>query len=319
MGTTDPPLHSQSRAIAHGIPPQGTHHSSQTVDPEFLGTIGFFSQLDSDERVVLAASLVERRVAAGETLFRAGDPGDSMFVVYGGQVELFVTDRAGQKIVLHVAERGDFFGELSLLDGGTRTATACVVEAGTVYVLDREDLQQLFRKRPDSALGLLAAMSRMTRKANALLQTRVSRNVNEEVAIDRGNFILRSADWVANFSGSITFLVLHVIYFAAWIAVNSFGLAFDPFPYNLLTMTVSLEAILLSTLLLFSSNRSSARDRIRSDIEYEVNLKAELEIAHLHDKTDALHQEISDRLSRLERASGVAQRADASRSESASK
>lgn len=273
-----------------------------TIDPRFLAGISLFSQLDDDERNVLATALIERTVTAGELLFRAGDAGDSMFVVYGGRVELFVTDRAGQKIVLHVAERGDFFGELSLLDGGTRTATACVIDAGTLYVLDREDLQQLFRKRPDAALGLLAAMSRMTRKANALLQTRVSRNVNEQVEIDRGNIVLRTADWIANFSGSITFLVLHVLYFAAWIALNSLAPAFDPFPYNLLTMMVSLEAILLSTLLLFSSNRSAARDRIRSDIEYEVNLKAELEIAHLHDKTDALHQEINDRLSRLEKS-----------------
>lgn len=291
------------------LPETGTHATpGGTIEPEFLATIGFFSQLDDDERIVLAASLVERSVAAGDVLFRAGDAGDSMFVVRSGRVELFVTDRAGQKIVLHIAERGDFFGELSLLDGGTRTATACVVEGGTLYVLDREDLQQLFRKRPDSALGLLAAMSAMTRKANALLQTRVSRNVNEQVEIDRGNFILRTADWVANFSGSITFLVLHVVYFSAWIAVNSLGLAFDPFPYNLLTMMVSLEAILLSTLLLFSSNRSTARDRIRSDIEYEVNLKAELEIAHLLDKTDALHQEMSERLSRLERTNGLSGR-----------
>lgn len=277
----------------------------RAIDPSFLAAISLFSQLDDDERNVLATALIERSVIAGELLFRAGDPGDSMFVVYGGRVELFVTDRAGQKIVLHVAERGDFFGELSLLDGGTRTATACVIEDGTLYILDREDLQQLFRKRPDSALGLLAAMSRMTRKANALLQTRVSRNVNEQVEIDRGNIVLRTADWIANFSGSITFLVLHVLYFLAWIALNSLGPGFDPFPYNLLTMMVSLEAILLSTLLLFSSNRSAARDRIRSDIEYEVNLKAELEIAHLHDKTDALHQEINDRLSRLETSIGA--------------
>lgn len=272
------------------------------VDPEFLANVALFSLLELEERSALAAALVERAVLPGEMLFRSGDPGDSMFVVHSGRVELFVTDRAGQQIVLHVAEQGDFFGELSLLDGGPRTASGRVVEAGTLYVLDRDDLQQLFRKRPDAALGLLAAMSRMTRKANALLQSRVSRNVNEQVKIDRGNIVLRAADWIANFSGSIAFLILHVVYFAVWIGANSFKSAFDPFPYNLLTMMVSLEAILLSTLLLFSSNRSTARDRIRSDIEYEVNLKAELEIAHLHEKTDVLHQEMLDRFSRIEKA-----------------
>lgn len=272
------------------------------IDPDFLANVALFALLDADERGVLAAALVERAVRPGELLFRSGDPGDSMFVVHSGRVELFVTDRAGQKIVLHVAEQADFFGELSLLDGGPRTASGCVVEPGTIYVLDREDLQQLFRKRPDAALALLAAMSRMTRKANALLQSRVSRNVNEQVKIDRDNIVMRAADWIANFSGSISFLIIHVVYFAIWIGANSLKNAFDPFPYNLLTMMVSLEAILLSTLLLFSSNRSNARDRIRSDIEYEVNLKAELEIAHLHEKTDVLHQEMLEKFSKLEKA-----------------
>jgi uncharacterized membrane protein len=278
------------------------------VDPAFLANISLFAQLDDDERSVLAASMVEQRVKVGEVLFKTGDPGDSMFIVHAGAVELFVRDKAGQKIVLHVAEPGEFFGELSLLDGGSRTATGCVTVEGELWILDREDLQQLFRKRPDAALDMLAAMGRMTRKANALLQARVSRNVNEEVQVDRGNIVMRVADVVADFSGSITFLVLHVIFFGIWLGFNSTPLAFDPFPYNLLTMTVSLEAIILSTLLLFSGNRSAARDRIRSDIEYEVNLKAELEVAHLHEKSDAMHEEMLERFSRIEKALNISSR-----------
>jgi uncharacterized membrane protein len=272
------------------------------VDPTFLAQISLFTQLDDDERGVLAQVMVEKTVAVGDTLFRAGEPGDAMFIVFTGKVDLFVKDKAGQKIVLHTAEPGEFFGELSLLDGGSRTATAQVSEAGVLYVLDREDLQQLFRKRPDAALDMLAAMGRMTRKANSLLQARVSRNVNEQAEVeDKGSIVLRVADWVANFSGSITFLVIHVMFFAAWIIFNATPMRFDPFPYNLLTMTVSLEAIILSTLLLFSSNRQGARDRIRADIEYEINLKAELEVAHLHEKTDRIHEEMLERFTKLER------------------
>ena len=130
----------------------------------------------------------------------------------------------------------------------------------------------------------------------------MSRNVNEQVEEERDNIVLRVADWVANFSGSITFLVVHVCFFAAWISFNATSRSrFDPFPYNLLTMTVSLEAIILSTLLLFSSNRQGARDRIRADIEYEINLKAELEVAHLHEKTDRIQEEMLDRFARLEK------------------
>ena len=102
-----------------------------------------------------------------------------MFIVVEGGIELSVKDKAGQKIVLHTPTAGEFFGELSLLDGGSRTATATAVEASLLYVLDREDMLQLFRKRPEAGLDMLGAMGRMTRKANALLQARISRNVNE--------------------------------------------------------------------------------------------------------------------------------------------
>lgn len=278
------------------------------ADPAFLSQIHLFDQLDDDERGVLAQAMQERTLAAGEALFRSGDPGDSMFIVQSGAVELFVKDTAGQKIVLHIARSGDFFGELSLLDGGSRTASATGVEVASLLVLDREDLLQLFRKRPDAALDMLAVMGRMTRKANALLRERVVKNVNEQVQEERGNIVIRTADWVANFSGSITFLVMHVCFFAMWILLNvgilPFG-GYDPFPFNLLTMTVSLEAIILSTLLLFSSNRQGARDRIRSDVEYEINLKAELEVAHLHEKTDKIYEEMLERFTRLEKALDV--------------
>ena len=279
------------------------------ADPAFLAQINMFAQLDDDERTVLAQIMSDRTINAGECLFRAGDPGDSMFIVESGAVELYVKDTAGQKITLHTARSGDFFGELSLLDGGSRTATATALEATHLFVLDREDLLQLFKKRPEAALDMLAAMGRMTRKANALLRERIVRNVNEEVQQERDNIVLRVADWVANFSGSITFLVIHVAIFTVWIALNMIPpTTFDEFPFGLLTMCVSLEAIILSTLLLFSGNRQGARDRIRSDIEYEINLKAELEVAHLHEKTDRIYEEMVERFVKMEKALGIGSR-----------
>jgi CRP/FNR family transcriptional regulator, cyclic AMP receptor protein len=281
------------------------------TDATILAQIHLFANLDDDERGVLAQAMHERSLEPATVLFRAGEPGDSMFIVGSGAVELSVKDTAGQKIVLHTARTGDFFGELSLLDGGSRTASAEAVEATNLLVLDRADLQELFRKRPDAALDMLSVVGNMTRKANALLRERVARNVNDELEIDRGGIVLRVADWVANFSGSITFLVMHLGIFSAWIITNlgllPFG-DFDAFPFGLLTMSVSLEAIILSTLLLFSSNRQTARDRVRSDVEYEINLKAELEVAHLHEKTDRIYEDMLDRFARLEKALAVSPR-----------
>jgi CRP/FNR family cyclic AMP-dependent transcriptional regulator len=272
------------------------------TDAAFLAQTRLFATLDDDERAVLAQSVVLKTFKAGEELFRINEPGDSMYIVTSGTVELFVKDNSGQKIVLNVAGVHDCFGEVSLLDGGPRTAGAVALEETEVGMLDRDDLLTLFKKRPEAALDMLAAVGGMTRKANALLRSRVAKNANEEIAHDRGNVVMRIADVVADFSGSITFLVLHVGIFAMWIGLNmALPTPFDAYPFGLLTMCVSLEAIILSTLLLFSSNRSAARDRIRSDIEYEVNLKAELEIAHLHEKTDKLHEDVLDRLARIER------------------
>src|SRR5262245_56507896 len=164
------------------------------ADSTFLSQIHLFAQLDDDERSVLAQAMSDRALTPGEVLFRVGEPGDSMFIVQTGAVELSVRDTAGQKIVLHTARSGEFFGELSLLDGGSRTASAVGVEPTSLLVLDREDLVQLFRKRPDAALDMLAAMGRMTRKANALLRERVVKNVNEEVQEEeRGSILLRVA------------------------------------------------------------------------------------------------------------------------------
>ena len=238
-----------------------------SVDPAFLAKISLFAPLDDDERAVLAQAMVDRQVKPGEVLFRAGEPGDSMFIVVEGGIELSVKDKAGQKIVLHTPTAGEFFGELSLLDGGSRTATATAAEASSLYVLDREDMLQLFKKRPEAGLDMLGAMGRMTRKANALLQARVSRNVNE-AAESKLSLLDRIADVIAAFSGSIAFLILNGVWFVVWIGWNVVPMPwfepFDPFPFGLLTMIVSLEAIFLSCFVLISQDRQSTKDRVRS-------------------------------------------------------
>jgi len=146
-------------------------------------------------------------------------------------------------------------------------------------------------------------MSQMTRRADELLRTRVSRNVNEEVE-ERLTPLQRVADWIAWFSGSMLFLLLNGLWFIIWIIINTFpvGLArFDPYPFGLLTMIVSLEAIFLSCFVLISQNRQAEKDRIRGNIEYDVNIKAELEITHLHEKVDRLYEQMLERMTKFER------------------
>src|SRR5215210_1720258 len=278
-----------------------------SVDPASLEGIEFFELLGGDDRRALAEVVDLVTLGEGETLFRAGEPGESLYLVRTGEVELSIQDNVGQKITLDTASRGDFFGEIALLDDESRTATAVALADTELIELDRGDLLLLFSKQPDAALHMLAAMGRMTRKADALLRQRVSRNVNEEVE-ERATLVQRVADWLAWFSGSILFLFLHALWFGAWIAlnvglVNLPGLSgFDPFPFGLLTMIVSLEAIFLSTFVLISQNRQVEKDKVRGDIEYDVNIKAELEVAHLHEKFDHIHEEMLRRFTQLEKA-----------------
>ena len=280
------------------------------ADAALLADIPLFGELDDDERKLLADVVDVVSLKKGDTLFRAGDPGHAMYVVVKGECEIFIKDNTGQKITLNHVKQGDVFGELAMLDEGPRTASAVALDECELLELDRGDILLLVTKKPEAALHMLGAMGAMTRKADMLLRTRVAKNANEaiEAQVEKGSVILRVADAVAAFSGSISFLVLHVIIFAIWILLNmgifSFG-DFDPFPFGLLTMAVSLEAIILSTLLLFSGNRQGEKDRIRADIEYEVNVKAELEVAHLHEKLDQLHEDVLSRLAKIERATGA--------------
>jgi uncharacterized membrane protein len=270
---------------------------------EWLADVELFERLDDEERARLAQYIDVRTLRAGEVLFHAGQPGEAMYIVKRGEVELFIKDHAGQHIRLTVAGPGAVFGELALLDAGPRTATALALEDCELLELDREDLLVLFKSSPEAALALLAAMTHMTRKADELLRQRVARNVNDEVKEHLTTF-QRIADAISAFSGSMAFLLIHAAWFAIWIGLNTLPLgiqAFDPFPFGLLTMVVSLEAIFLSCVVLLSQNRQSEKDRVRADIEYEVNVKAELEVAHLHEKTDQIYSHMLEHFARIER------------------
>jgi uncharacterized membrane protein len=271
-----------------------------------LQGVELFRALDDDDRRALAASMGKLPVAKGHQLFTQGDAGDSLYVVQSGCVELYVQDHAGQEIVLNHVQAGEMFGQLSLLDGRPRTASARVTEEGELLMLDRADLVALVRRIPDLALDLLAQMSRETRRADELIRSRVTRNVNAEV-MEHQTAVERIADWISWFSGSMPFLALNTVWFGAWIIINTENVGikpFDPYPFGLLTMIVSLEAIFLSCFVLLSQNRQAAKDRVRSDIEYDVNIKAEMEIQHLHEKLDRIEERFAERLNRLDRKLG---------------
>jgi uncharacterized membrane protein len=279
------------------------------TDSEMLAGVPLFAQLSESERALLAERIDVITVEAGTTLFHHGDPGGTLYVIRSGEVELFFKNDTGERITLETVAGGEFFGDISLLDGGPRTSAALVKERLVALEVDRGDLEALIQVSPAAALHLLAATGQRLRNTVGLLRHTASRNPNIEIE-DSRTVVMKVADWISEFSGSLPFLFIHVGLFAIWIGLNAGPLArsalggWDPFPFGLLTMVVSLEAIILSVFVLLSQNRQAARERVRNEIEYQVNLKAELEIAHMHEKVDDMYAAIMERLDRDKRHEG---------------
>jgi len=271
--------------------------------PHLLRKVPLFELLDDDEVKVLSEQLDQKRVYAGQTVFNQGDDGGTMYVVQSGKIEIFLKDDNNERVVLSVVEPGEIFGELSLLDNEPRSAGAKALEDSFLFVIDRHDLEMLFEAHHHAALDIMTMLSRRIRDADVLVRQRVvARNVNEEAAPPL-NFGTRLADLLTMVAGDIRFAYFCFIWFLIWIVLNIDvipGLkSFDPFPFGLLTMIVSLLAIFLSLFVLISQNRQTEREKVRNDIEYEVNVKAEVEIRDLHTKVDKMEELLVNHLSRL--------------------
>jgi len=166
------------------------------INDQMPNAAGLFELLDEDERRTLAETGGTVRLSANECLFQIGEPGGTLYVVNSGAVEIYIKDTAGQKILLKTAESGDFFGEVSLFDARGRTATAVAATECELFALSRADLIAAFRRNPETALGMLAAMGGMLREADKLLQTNVARNVNEMMEKTMSP-LERVTDWIA--------------------------------------------------------------------------------------------------------------------------
>lgn len=260
-----------------------------------LANIPLFAELESTELAALSRLLKTRSVAANDTIFWIGDSGDELFIVESGAVQVSYPDEQGREVTLAVLRPGQFFGDLSLLDGGARTATARATDPTVLLSLSRRDFIDFLKAHPSAAVEVLGVLGH--RQRETLERLRSVRNVNEEIE-QRATRWQRIADVIAAISASQTFVLLHLFWFGGWIGYNLVRGKDgpDPFPFGLLTMVVSLEAIFLSIFVLISQNRSGEKDRLRADLDYQVNRKAQLEIMQLHEKMDRIENALNDRV-----------------------
>src|SRR4051812_16745774 len=265
----------------------------EPMDSDLLVNIPLFAKLPPEQLDELAGMLKRHEYKAAEPVFWVGDTGTDFYIIQVGRVTISCPDEQGRDITLADLGAGDFFGELSLLDGGLRTATARAQTDVILVSLNRNDFMQFLNHRPMAAGYIVSVLG--ARQRDTLSKLRGITNVNTVIEA-RATTWQRIADVIAAISASQTFVVLHVFLFAGWMIGNAVlrSHAFDPYPYNLLTMTVSLEAIFLSIFVLISQNRSGEKDRIRADLDYQVNLKAHHEIMQLHQKLDRLGERMDN-------------------------
>ncbi len=263
------------------------------LNTQMLRSVPLFQLLDDSEVAELAAHIDEMSYKASQTIFKAGDPGINMQIVLEGKVQTYLTDDDGKQIVVAEIGKGEMFGELSLLDSEPRSASAVALEPTLTFVIDRDDLIRLFSRKPEAALDIMAILGNRIRKTDALLRTRVSRNANE-LADEKLTFGQRVADGVARFGGSWNFISLFGIVLFGWIILNTWVLSvkFDPAPYILLNLILSMLAALQAPVIMMSQNRQAIKDRLQSDLDYHINLKAELEITQLQQKLDVLTDKV---------------------------
>jgi uncharacterized membrane protein len=260
---------------------------------EALRAVPLFASLDDAAAEALRSLLDMRSAPRGSRLFRTGEAGDSMYLVEDGRVRIHLHDADGEDVTLAELARGDFFGEMAILDGKPRSADATVTDDARLAVLSRGDFLGFVRTNPDVALKMLSAVSERLRRTDELLRRRVSRNANE-VERERMTIADRMADAVTHFGGSWKFITATALFVLLWILFNSWYLSTgspDPYPYSFLDVINGIVAALLAPIILISQNRESAKDRLRADLDYQVNLKNELAIAEVLRRLDLLESE----------------------------
>ncbi|MFN7926257.1 MAG: DUF1003 domain-containing protein [Bryobacteraceae bacterium] len=263
-------------------------------DAELLTNVPLFSLLDADERAVLASHVEVRTYAPNERIYRAGDAGGAGYVVIGGSVRVTLIDEDNQEVTVDQPDHGGFFGFASLLDGTPHQTNARALTAASCLEIDREDLLHLLRRRPEAGMDMLAVIGRQFHAAQRLVQARAMRNPNEviEESATTGE---RIADAVARFGGSWSFIILFAVVLAIYTAANVVlgNRAWDPYPFILLNLFLSMLAAIQAPVIMMSQNRQDAKDRVRSESDFQIDRKAESELRALTGRVIELQETVA--------------------------
>jgi CRP/FNR family cyclic AMP-dependent transcriptional regulator len=264
-------------------------------DPDELRHVPLFELLDQEELAVLAAQVDIKQFAARQRIFKIGEVSNHAYIMMSGSVRVTTLDEDQQEVLVDEPTHGGLFGFASMIDQTPHQAMAMAVEQSVCLELDREDIATLLQRKPLAGLDMLTMLGRQFHASQRLVQLRVHRNPNELID-EESTFGERIADAVARFGGSWNFIIWFGVVLIVYSTVNILlkSSAWDPYPFILLNLFLSMLASLQAPVIMMSQNRQDAKDRVRSELDFEVNRRAESEIQRLSYKLNLLTDKMSD-------------------------
>jgi CRP/FNR family transcriptional regulator, cyclic AMP receptor protein len=267
---------------------------TMSCKPEVLKNVPLFSLLDDDETAVLAGQVEIIRFAPRERIYKAGEPGKA-YVMISGRVRVTTVDEDHQEVTVDEPGSGEFFGFASMLEKTPHQTSAIAIEDSECLEISRDDIEVLLRKKPMAGMDLLTTLGHQFHAAHQLVRLRATRNPNEliEKEATTGE---RIADAVASFGGSWTFIITFGVVLIVYTTANVFldKKAWDPYPFILLNLFLSMLAAIQAPVIMMSQNRQDTKDRLRGELDFDVNRRAETEIQGVSRKLNLLDQRIDD-------------------------
>ena len=263
--------------------------------PAMLKGVPLFALLDDDETAVLAAQVELKTFAPRQRIWKIGDPGGQAYVLVSGAVRVTMVDEDHQEVVVDQPVQGEFFGFASMLEQTAHQTEAIALVETVCLEVDRDDIATLLQRKPHAGMDMLTVLGRQFHASQQLVRLRATRNPNDIIEEDM-TFGERIADAVASFGGSWTFIITFAVAICGYTAVNVLvhPIAWDPYPFILLNLFLSMLAAIQAPVIMMSQNRQDTKDRLRGELDYDVNRRAESEIQGLARKLNLLGDKIGD-------------------------
>jgi uncharacterized membrane protein len=266
-----------------------------SCNPEALKEVPLFALLDDDEVAVLAGQVEHRKFAPRERIYKIGDAGGRAYVMVRGKVRVTTVDEDQQEVIVDEPSHGEFFGFASMLDSTAHQTNAIALEETECLEVDRNDILTLIQRKPHAGMDMLTVLGKQFHAAQQLVRVRTARNPNEVIE-EEATFGERIADTVAGFGGSWTFIIIVLTALAIYSVINIFlgNRAWDPYPFILLNLFLSMMAAIQAPVIMMSQNRQDTKDRLRGELDYDVNRRSESEIQGLARKLNLLEDKLGD-------------------------